>query len=301
MTDLRLGAALWSIVAHPDTGEELKLEVGLRASIEDSLKIVRELGLKGVQLWAHEGALAADQLTGDARERFRAHIAELGLTVTGLETFAAPARFWAEGFAYEPARSESIDRFKTTIDLAVDLGAPSVSTHIGHVPKRVGSNEWQVVIESVREVAEYAERRGIDVAVETGFEPPTLLRRFIEEANVPSIKVNYDPANLVVGGFDCVEGVHVLGELIVHTHAKDAKRGIGEVPLGTGDVPWRDYLTVLQEVGYDGWHCIEVEHGDDLGRLFRDARDYLRAIRLPHEDRAAELRTQNQRRSGGQG
>lgn len=121
--------------------------------------------------------------------------------------------------------------------------------------------------ERVREVCDLAERLEVTVAVETGPEEAWLLRDFIELIGSERLRVNYDPANLLMKGFDHVQGVYDLAPYIVHTHAKDALRDPGEgrpqVPLGEGDVDIPRWLGQLREIGYDGWLCIERESGQD--------------------------------------
>jgi len=91
--------------------------------------------------------------------------------------------------------------------------------------------------------------------------------------------VNYDPANMVMNGFDPVQGAYDLAGLISHTHAKD---GIGpgpnrgEVPLGEGEVPWPEYLRALREIGYDDYLTIEREVGEDPAADIVTAAKFLR-------------------------
>ena len=117
------------------------------------------------------------------------------------------------------------------------------------------------------ELAGYAEKLGSCFATETGPETPVLMREFIDEVGSPGLKVNYDPANLVMRGFDYLGGVGELSDLIVHTHAKDAVRNPDgsrkEVPLGDGHVNWPEYLARLEAVGFDGFYVVEREVGDD--------------------------------------
>jgi sugar phosphate isomerase/epimerase len=101
------------------------------------------------------------------------------------------------------------------------------------------------------------------------------------------LAVNFDPANLVmVTGDDPVEGVRVLKDYIVHTHAKDgimlkqtdpetiynyfAEGGIEDInlkdyfletPLGEGRVDFTSYLNVLGDAGFNGFLTIEREVG----------------------------------------
>ena len=88
-------------------------------------------------------------------------------------------------------------------------------------------------------------------------------------ASIPTegVKVNFDPANLVMNGFDPVRGVEELAGFIVHTHAKDGVRrpdkSSEEVPVGQGQVPWDRYVQALREIDYDGFLTIERETGEN--------------------------------------
>jgi sugar phosphate isomerase/epimerase len=117
-------------------------------------------------------------------------------------------------------------------------------------------------------------------ATETGPEDPKLMADFLRSFNSPALRVNYDPANLVMNGFDHVRGVRDLADFIVHTHAKDGVRGPDgkgrEVPLGEGGVQWPEYLGALAEIGYGGFFAIEREVGDDPAKDIAKAAEFLR-------------------------
>ena len=154
-------------------------------------------------------------------------------------------------------------------DLCVDLKTPILTTHIGVVPKDHGSREYAMLLDAVREVAAYAAERDCCFATETGPEEPKSLAAFLDAVNSSGARVNYDPANLCMNGFDHVGGVAILSRFIVHTHAKDGIRnsanegGYKEVALGKGDVGFPEYLAALRAVGFSGYLTIERECGDD--------------------------------------
>ncbi|MBC7289420.1 MAG: sugar phosphate isomerase/epimerase, partial [Armatimonadetes bacterium] len=112
------------------------------------------------------------------------------------------------------------------------------------------------------------------------------LERLVDAVDSPAMAVNLDPANLVMGGQDPVEAVRRLGSRIIHTHAKDAVRtpdgGRKEVPLGDGQVPWKEYLSALKANGYKGYLCIEREVGEDprsdIEVAARRLREYLAGL-----------------------
>jgi hypothetical protein len=159
-----------------------------------------------------------------------------------------------------------------------------------------------VVVDGAGEIARYGEKVGACLAIETGPEPPAVLERLIHTlGDSPGLRINYDPANLILwpagfaqrqgvpydreqawAEFEPVEGARRLGQYIVHTHAKDAlvhadgKRQ--EVPLGTGWVEWARYISLLREAGFDGYFAIERETGDDpVGDITR-AVQFLRGL-----------------------
>ncbi|MBR5746060.1 MAG: sugar phosphate isomerase/epimerase, partial [Clostridia bacterium] len=105
-------------------------------------------------------------------------------------------------------------------------------------------------------------------AAETGTEKAPVLKSFLDSLGAKGLRVNYDPANLVmVAADDPVAGVYTLRDYIVHTHAKDGiKTGEKtwlELPLGQGGVDFDKYLAALNDIGYTGYLTIEREVGDD--------------------------------------
>jgi len=192
------------------------------------------------------------------------------------------------GFTREKDNSGKVERTKEIMDLALDLRVKVVTTHIGVIPEEKDDLQYQTAQEAMKELGVYGDKKGVSLAIETGPETPEVLLEFIESLRVGSIKVNYDPANLVmVTGVNPIEGVWILGRHIIHTHAKDgiqlkgiapkvvynyfAEGGIEdirleeyfqEVPLGEGKVDFAAYIPALSEVGYKGFLTVEREVGE---------------------------------------
>jgi sugar phosphate isomerase/epimerase len=162
--------------------------------------------------------------------------------------------------------AEDVEKTKRMMDLAKSLGVKVFTSHIGRIPESPDDPGYRIAADALEEVGRHGDEIGVFFASETGPESGAALAQFLRSLDTKSIRANYDPANLVMGGFDPVQGVYDLGDLIVHTHAKD---GIGpgpnrgEVPLGQGDVPWDRYLKALKDIGYDGFLTIEREVGED--------------------------------------
>jgi len=92
------------------------------------------------------------------------------------------------------------------------------------------------------------------------------------------IGANFDPANLVMRGYDHMQSARDLVKYTVHAHANDGKRNDGEVPLGEGDVDFPPYLALMAELGFDGFHTLEREAGDDPLAATKQAVSFLRGL-----------------------
>lgn len=245
----------------------------LKLGLEEGLKKTAEMGAIGVQLWNAGGEMDPDNLSPAGRKNLIKLVNSYGLTISAL------CGDLGVGFGAKEGLKERIQKTKQLLDLGVDLETPIMSTHIGVIPEVPDSEAWKTMMESLIMVGEYAVKTGTCIATETGPESPELMAKFLKQANCPGLKVNYDPANLVMSGFDPVKGVYELRDFIVHTHAKDAVRlpdgTPKEVPLGEGEVPFPLYIQALKEIGYDGFFTIEREVGDNPVVDIIAAKDFL--------------------------
>ncbi len=261
----------------------MALKIGILADclglpIRKGIETAAELGAEGIQVYTTTGELAAHKLDLAARDELRSLIQSLDL-----ELAALCGDFGGGGFTDAASLEWRIPRTCEVIDLAVDLGTRVVTTHVGVVPEDERAPEWETMRRGICEAGAYAEEKGCVLATETGPETPALLGRFLDsvQAHARAVGVNYDPANLVMGGFDHIAGVSILADYIVHTHAKDGLRppqGPAEVPLGEGHVNFPEYLEALQAAGFDGFLTIEREAGKDRVGDYRRAVQFLRTL-----------------------
>jgi len=229
------------------------LPMELRAALRKS----KDLGAHGVQLWVVDNELDPKNLTPSGREDLMTYMASLGLERSALCGDIG-------GFADPVMVDERIERTKRMLDLCVELRTPILTTHIGVVPEDKNSRAYSLLLDAVREVAEYAANRDCVFATETGPESGQALADFLAAVDSSGAMVNFDPANLCMNGFDHLQDARILRNYIVHTHAKDGLRGQPkEVALGKGDVDFPAYLKVLREIGFTGYLTIERECGDD--------------------------------------
>src|SRR5262249_38704050 len=152
--------------------------------------------------------------------------------------------------------------------LSFDLGPRLVVVQAGRIPEDAADPRVAVLTESLLALGQYGDRTGTTLALETGLEPGAVLGQLLARLDTGGLGVNFDPANLLLHGFDLYDSARALRGKIVHVHAKDARsaranRAAQEVPVGHGDIDWLQLLGVLEELEYRGWIVIEQESGDN--------------------------------------
>ncbi len=151
--------------------------------------------------------------------------------------------------------------------------------------------QWEVATDYWGEVATLADEHGVDVAIEMHpnmlvHEPRGLAR--LREATNERVGANFDPSHLYWQGVDVTDAVRYLGarDAIHHVHAKDTSvyeanvrtKGVLDtapyddpvnrswlfrtVGYGHGEAHWKELVSTLRMVGYDG--ALSIEHEDAL-------------------------------------
>ena len=188
------------------------------------------------------------------------------------------------GFGDPATRPERLERFRWGLKRTRELGLADVTLHAGFIPE-VGDPARTPFLDTRAQVAELARESGVTVAFETGQESAALLRRTLDDLKQPNLKVNFDPANMLL--YDKDDPLAVLDLLapdIQSVHLKDANRPTvkgswgTEVPLGTGQTNTAAFVKALKRVGFLGPLCIEREVGNQEER-FRDIEHGVRFLR----------------------
>ena len=160
-------------------------------------------------------------------------------------------------------------------------------------PQYAQIERWQwdeVVTPFWAKAGAFAADHGVRVAIElhpgqSAYNPRTMLR--LREIAGPSVGVNLDPSHFFYQGIDPLVVIPALGDgFVFHVHAKDTRLDPQEMALnggldirpmhlvaerswayrtlgfGHGEVWWRDFVSALRFVGYDG--ALSIEHEDPV-------------------------------------
>jgi D-psicose/D-tagatose/L-ribulose 3-epimerase len=191
----------------------------------------------------------------------------------GLEALAVSARGPDDNpIAADPA--EAIAATKANLDSAAALGARLICGPLG-APLGVFSGAPPTAEEKarsvayLREVAPYAEERGVTIALEylNRFEmyltnTAADLAALVREVDHPRVRMMYDTFHAHIEEKDPRAALRDCADVLVHVHVSENDRSTP----GAGQVAWDETFAGLEEIGYDGWIVIEA-FGDALPEL----------------------------------
>jgi L-ribulose-5-phosphate 3-epimerase len=272
MSPLSLGVCSWSLQAQ---------------SIAELKRLLEQLGINTVQIACGDPHHAS----WDEGDGMPAAALESGIVMTGAmlgfpgEDYTTPATIKKTGGFGDPSlRAERIERLKWAIHRTMALGLSDLMLHAGFLPGPDDPGRPAFLV-TLAQAATLAAARGITLAFETGQETAQLLRLTLDELAMPNLKVNFDPANMLLYDMgDPIQAVEILAPDIRSVHVKDALRPTvsgewgREVPLGQGEVNIREFVAALKKNGYTGPLIIEREVGDQTGRM-RDVAHGLSLLR----------------------
>lgn len=162
------------------------------------------------------------------------------------------------------------DRAAKVATVARTLGLRLVTFHAGFLPHDSADPERMTMLQRLREVAQMFAAWGIAIAFETGQEPAYTLASCLDQLAMPSVGVNFDPANMILyGAGDPVEALRQLSPWVRQVHIKDATpSGVSgtwgqEVVVGTGRVDWPAFFAELSRCPQCPNLIIEREAGED--------------------------------------
>lgn len=151
---------------------------------------------------------------------------------------------------------------------------------------------WDMVRGAYDLLVPLAQDCGVDLAVEGVFghlvhDYYTMLE-LLRHYDSPNLGVNLDPSHGALVGNDAPWVVRQLASRIRHFHLKDAVGRPGMFGdtfvfplLGEGIVPWTDFFTAVDEIGYEGYLTVEFESWDYYRQILGN--DPLEAAQLSLE------------------
>jgi sugar phosphate isomerase/epimerase len=264
-------------------------------SIEEVLRFaaVEKLGCVELMCWPKGRAerryagvthIDADGFGENDAERIQDLLANYGVGISGLGYYPNPLA------ADETEAAVYVEHLKKVITAAALLGVRLVNTFVGRDPARSVDDNWPRLLKTWKPLVQFASDQGVRIAIEncpmffTNSEwpggknlatCPNVWRKMFSEIESPNFGLNYDPSHMVWQQMDYIKPLREFANRIFHIHAKDVRIdreklddcGILSTPNdyhspklpGLGDIDWGRFCSVLDDTGYRGPVCIEVE------------------------------------------
>ncbi len=187
-------------------------------------------------------------------------------------------------------RTATIEHLMKVIAASSKLGINLVTTFIGRDQTKTVEENMELFKSIWLPIIRYAEQLGVKVAIENcpmlfGRDQwpggqnlattPKIWREMFAIIPSKNFGINFDPSHFVWQMMDYTRPLYEFKDRIFHVHFKDIKLhteqlndvGIMAYPLeymtpklpGLGDVNWGKFVSALNDIGYDGFACIEVE------------------------------------------
>ena len=194
----------------------------------------------------------------------------------------------------ESKRREAIDKFKEHLRYAKRIGADMVGTETGRydenfniVPATYTEGAYQLLLKSMREIVDTAEKLGVIVGIEPvathTLYSPEMMQRFLRDIDSPNIEVILDPINLL-DGKNYKEQDKVIdnafayfGDRISVIHVKDFKVEDGEVKFEQVGEGLFNYANLFRHLKADKPYITMLIENSNESRYKSDC-EYLRKI-----------------------
>ncbi|QDT03214.1 Xylose isomerase-like TIM barrel [Rubripirellula lacrimiformis] len=255
--------------------------IGVFASVDAGLgvawNVISELKLPTIQLHAPH----PDKRTADSARALASQLADMNVQCTAVfggfdgESYAdIPTVVKTIGLVPEATRQSRLQEMKDISDFSKHLGCDAIALHLGFVPEGPSESGYDGIVAVTQELCDHAASNDQYLHLETGQETADGLLEFIQHVDRSNLKINFDPANMILYGTgEPIEALRKVGKHVRSIHCKDGtwsdqpgKTWGCEVPLGEGDVNMEAYLKTLKEIGYEGPLTIEREIPQDPER-----------------------------------
>ena len=188
---------------------------------------------------------------------------ELGLARTGTAVRGPDQN----PISSDPAiRRAGIDANKRNLDCCAAAGCQVMAgpfhSALGEFSgKGPTDDEWKWGVDSMREVAEHADRVDVTLGIEylNRFECYFLNTaadgaRFIKDIDHPRCGMMYDTFHAHIEEKSIADAIRALKDCLVHVHISENDRSTP----GSGNVRWDENFDAIKEVGFDGFMVIEA-------------------------------------------
>lgn len=128
------------------------------------------------------------------------------------------------------------------------------------------SQQENALIEILSEILTSAEAHGIEIHLETDFEPDKI-SALLDQIDNKFMKMNYDIGNSASLGYSPFEELTAIGKRLGSVHIKDRVENGRTVTLGTGDADFKTCFTQFKNREYKGPYILQTARDEKISEL----------------------------------
>lgn len=246
----------------------------LNHTVEETLRRVADTGYTGVELMADVPHAWPAGILPSQVESIRKALDETGLQISNINAFmmnavADPRQpYWHPSWIDPDPHYRAIRRehTKRSLQLAMDLGAPHITTEPGGplFESQTRSQAYDCFYEELMPCIELAESLNMGLLIEP--EPELLIEKFdeylefIDRIDSSLVGLNFDIGHAYCVNEEPAEWVPKMQSHTVHYHLEDiaATRKHEHLIPGHGAIDFATTLKAISKTDYQGWLTVEL-------------------------------------------
>ncbi|HHV61450.1 MAG TPA: sugar phosphate isomerase/epimerase [Firmicutes bacterium] len=299
---MKVGCTAWSFT-----------EKGYGAPYEDAIKIVGQMGFKGVELivWSEEDM--NNYYTSSKIEELKRLVASNGLVLSEVAIYDSVVEGLSSLDRVE--KEKALENFMRATKIAKELGSPLVNM-VAQLPRglrgptsnpphgviyiQTGASKfspklklslpedfdwdaiWNNYVDSIRQCTEIVADHGMKFALEEHCHvivPHTdSFLRLWDHVKMDALGCNFDTGWQFMQREYLPMSIYKLKDRIFHVHVKDSDGLLSYgLPPGMGIIDWRGVVKALKDVGFNGFLSLELSRYEDPSYI-DEGRRYLERV-----------------------
>ena len=239
---------------------------------------------KAARRYAGVTHIDLEGLTDEKMKYYVDYAAERGVAISSLGYYPNPLSCDAQ------EAQVAVEHIMALIDVSAKMGVNMVTTFIGKDKTKSVEENLELYVKTWTPIVRRAEERGVRIAIENCpmyytkdewpggnnlASTPYIWRKMFELIPTNNLGLNFDPSHPYLLGASYTKPLYEFKDRIFHVHFKDIKIYEDKVDEygrfshpalwhspklpGMGGVDFAAFCSALNDIGYQGHACIEVE------------------------------------------
>jgi sugar phosphate isomerase/epimerase len=244
--------------------------------LEEAIRKIAALGLKRIEFCVNPLHSDPDRWN-EQPEEIKLLVKRLGMEVNSIHV---PLPVKTSDSRSRKIREISTNLTKESIDLASFFGSSFIVQHVRVIerPEKLGKNiksEDTIPIKVAIENVPSKTKRMLGKTIEE-------VMNIVDALPQESVGICLDLTHCIACGYDPVRALKSIdSNRLISIHASDnfAEQLIDvHLPIGSGDIPWKQIIDILKDIGFQGSFVIEVAEQEDGDKALMSSLEFLRKI-----------------------